>query len=95
MAIPDYQSLMLPVLRVSANGEIRIGDAITRLADELGLAPEERAQLLPSGTQGLFANRVHWAKFYLAKAGLIEMTRRGYFKITRPESPRCKTGPHR
>jgi restriction system protein len=82
MAIPDYQSLMLPVLKVSANSETRIGDAITRLADELGLTPEERAQLLPSGVQGLFANRVRWAKFYLAKAGLIEMTRRGYFKIT-------------
>jgi restriction system protein len=82
MPIPDYQSLMLPVLRVSANGETRIGEAIASLAEELGLTPEERTQLLPSGVQGLFANRVHWAKFYLAKAGLIEMTRRGYFKIS-------------
>jgi restriction system protein len=46
------------------------------------LTPEERAQLLPSGSQTLFNNRVHWARTYLGKAGLIESTRRGYFKIT-------------
>jgi len=82
MAIPDYQSLMLPVLSASLNGERRIGDVVKSLAEELGLSPEERAQLLPSGAQTLFANRVHWAKTYLGKAGLIEATRRGYFKIT-------------
>ena len=82
MAIPDYQSLMLPVLSASFDGEKRIGDVVESLADQLGLTPEERAQLLPSGTQTVFANRVHWAKTYLGKAGLIESTRRGYFKIT-------------
>jgi restriction system protein len=82
MAIPDYQSLMLPVLLATPETEIRIGDVIVRLADELKLTPEERAQLLPSGVQALFANRVHWAKFYLSKAGLIESTRRGFFKLT-------------
>jgi restriction system protein len=81
MAIPDYQSLMLHVLLATPETEIRIGDVINRLADELKLTPEERAQLLPSGVQGLFANRVHWAKFYLTKAGLIESTRRGYVKL--------------
>jgi restriction system protein len=82
MAIPDYQSLMLPVLSTSSSGERRIADVVKNLADELGLTPEERTQLLPSGAQTLFANRVHWAKTYLSKAGLIEGTRRGYFKIT-------------
>jgi len=82
MAIPDYQSLMLPVLLATPETEVRIGDVISRLADDLQLTPEEQTQLLPSGVQGLFANRVHWAKFYLTKAGLIESTRRGYFKIT-------------
>ncbi len=82
MAIPDYQSLMLPVLLVSANGEIRISDAVEKLAQKLGLTPEERAQLLPSGRQTVFSNRVHWAKTYLGKAGLLESTRRGHFKIT-------------
>jgi len=73
---------MLPVLSASLDGEIRIGDVVGRLAEKLALTPEERSELLPSGKQTLFANRVHWAKTYLGKAGLIESTRRGYFKIT-------------
>lgn len=82
MAVPDYQSLMLPVLLSSSSGEQRIGEVVERLATELGLTPEDRGQLLPSGRQTLLANRVHWAKTYLGKAGLIESTRRGHFKIT-------------
>lgn len=82
MAIPDYQSLMLPVLQTSANGEIRIGEVVENLASRLNLSADEKSQLLPSGGQTLFSNRVHWAKTYLAKAGLIEATRRGHFKIT-------------
>lgn len=82
MPIPDYQSLMLPVLDCSSTGEIRIGDVVERLANDLGLTMEERSELLPSGKQAIFSNRVHWAKSYLSKAGLIEATRRGHFKIT-------------
>ena len=82
MPIPDYQSLMLPVLSASLDGEIRIGDLVERLAEKLALTPEERAELLTSGRQTVFGNRVHWAKTYLSKAGLLEGTRRGYFKIT-------------
>ena len=77
MAVPDYQSLMLPVLLASTIGEVRIGDAVDRLADQLNLTPEDRAQLLPSGKQTLLGNRVHWAKTYLTKSGLLESTRRG------------------
>lgn len=73
---------MLPVLLAASNGEVRIGDVVESLAIELALTQEERAQLLPSGKQSLFANRVHWAKTYLNKAGLVEITRRGHFKIT-------------
>ena len=80
--IPDYQSLMRPVLVCAAAGETRIGDTVDKLADQLALTPEERAELLPSGKQTRFANRVNWAKAYLAKAGLVENTRRGYFCIT-------------
>lgn len=80
--IPDYQSLMRPVLVCAAAGETRIGDAVEHLANKLGLTPDERAELLPSGKQSRFANRVNWAKAYLAKAGLVENTRRGYFRIT-------------
>ena len=80
--IPDYQTLMRPVLACAAAGETRIGDAVEQIADKLALTPDERAQLLPSGKQTMFANRVHWAKTYLVKAGLAEGTRRGYFRIT-------------
>jgi len=82
MAIPDYQSLMLPVLTASTNGEVRIGAVVDQLAGQLSLTPEERAELLPPGKQTIFSNRVHWAKTYLGKAALIESTRRGHFKIT-------------
>jgi restriction system protein len=82
MTIPDYQSLMLPVLRAAAQEEVRIGDVIERLADELNLTPSERTELLPSGRQTIFANRVHWAKTYLKQAGLVELPRRACFRIT-------------
>ena len=80
--VPDYQSLMLPVLRAAAAGEQRIGAVVQRLGEELGLSEAARAALLASGRQTIFANRVHWAKTYLAKAGLVEGTRRGHFRLT-------------
>lgn len=82
MAIPDYQFLMLPVLLASSAGEVRIGTIVEKLAAQLGLSPEDRNELLPSGKQTIFSNRVQWAKSYLNKAGLIEITRRGHFQIT-------------
>jgi restriction system protein len=74
-AIPDFQSLMLPVLRAARSGEVRIGAVVQTLADDLALSEEARTALLPSGQQTTFGNRVHWAKAYLAKAGLVENTR--------------------
>jgi restriction system protein len=71
MAIPDYQTLMLPVPRASAAGETRIVDVADRLADDFRLSSEERAAMLPSGRQRVFYNRLHWAKSYMSKAGLI------------------------
>jgi restriction system protein len=83
MAIPDFQTLMLPVLRLaSTEKEIRFRDAVERLADEFGLSDVERNTLLPSGSQPLFSNRVGWARTYLKQAGLVESARRGYFEIT-------------
>jgi len=73
---------MLPVLAASSKGEVRIGPVVEELANQLGLSPEERSELLPSGQQTVFSNRVHWAKSYLSKAQLVEITRRGYFRIT-------------
>jgi restriction system protein len=82
MAIPDYQTLMLPVLRVAAGGEVTTRAAVEQLAREFKLTDEERAQLLPSGKQTVFANRVHWATTYMAKAGVVRRTRRGRFVAT-------------
>jgi restriction system protein len=82
MPIPDYQTLMLPVLRLAAGGETRVPDVAERIADEFGLSQEERNQMLPSGRQRLLHNRVHWAKFYMSKAGLIASQRRGWFSAS-------------
>jgi restriction system protein len=82
MTIPDYQTLMRPVLEVGVNGETSVRDCIATLADKLGLTEDERRELLPSGKQTVFANRVHWAKTYLVEAGLLEITRRAHFKLT-------------
>lgn len=82
MAIPDFQTLMLPVLRASANGEVKISEVVGVLGQQLGLTEAELSELLPSGKQTTFANRVNWAKSYLGKAGLIDLTRRGHFIIS-------------
>lgn len=81
MPIPDFQTLMLPVLQAAAS-EVRISDLVARLSDEFQLTDEEKSQLLPSGHQRTLANRTGWAKTYLTKAGLIKTTRRGYFEAT-------------
>ena len=83
MAIPDYQSIMLPLLEFAGDQEEHsLRQAIDSLAQEFQLSDEERKQLLPSGQQEVFNNRVAWARTYLKKAGLLDSTRRGYFRIT-------------
>jgi restriction system protein len=82
MAIPDYQALMLPVLLLAAAKEQRVATLAGELADELRLPPEEREVMLPSGRQRLLNNRIHWAKFYMSKAGLISSPGRGRFAAT-------------
>lgn len=72
---------MLPLLRSSAAGEQATHQAIEKLAQEFLLSVEQRAELLPSGKQTKFANRVQSAKTYLTKAGLLEPTTRAHFKI--------------
>jgi restriction system protein len=95
LGIPDFQTLMKPVLRSSAKGERHISDVVTELDQEFGLSAEERAELLPSGKQTTFANRVHWAKSYLKKAGLVKATRRGYFVITAEGSAVLASNPEK
>ena len=79
--IPSFQTLMLPVLRDAEAGEVRISETVERLADSFGLSADQRALRVPSGQQTVFGNRVTWAKSYLAKAGLIDLTRRAYFQV--------------
>jgi restriction system protein len=83
MTIPDFQTLMLPVLKFSATkDEHSLREATDYLANEYQLTEEERDELLPSGTQPIFYNRVGWARTYLKQAGLLELTRRNYLIIT-------------
>jgi restriction system protein len=83
MAIPDYQSIMLPLLKFARDGEEHsLRETIEALADEFELTGEERTELLPSGQQATFDNRVGWARTYLKKAGLLKSTRRGYYRIS-------------
>jgi restriction system protein len=83
MTIPDYETLMLPVLRACADGqEQRTADLGRQMAELFQLSEEERAALLPSGTQTVIASRTHWAITYMAQAGLLERTRRGFVRLT-------------
>lgn len=83
MPIPDYQSIMLPLLMFASNEqENHLGETVEHLANYFNLSEEEKEELLPSGGQYVFVNRVSWARTYLTKAGLLEKTRRGYFRIT-------------
>lgn len=83
MAIPDYQTIMLPLLRLAADGsEHQFREAVERLADEFKLTDSERSELLPSGTAHVFANRVGWARTYLKQAGLLSSPKRGLLRIT-------------
>jgi restriction system protein len=82
MAVPDFQTLMLPVLKAAAQGEVRLSELVEKLANEFHLTDAERRQLLPSGRQTTLANRTGWARTYLAKAGLVKATRRGYLEAT-------------
>src|SRR4051794_1130483 len=83
MPLPTYQMVMLPLLRVAADGqEHSLREAVEQLAKEFDLSDEERKELLPSGGQATFDNRVGWARTYMKKAGLLESPRRGYLKIT-------------
>lgn len=82
MSIPDYQSAMLPLLRLLGdNGEHRMRDVVAALANQFGLTEEEKKELLPSGNL-VFENRVYWARMYLKKASLIVSPKWGFIQIT-------------
>ncbi|WP_026262555.1 restriction endonuclease [Spirosoma panaciterrae] len=83
MPIPDYQSIMLPLLKLVADGgEYKLTNLVDTLGNQFGLTDEERAELLPSGQTFLFGNRVGWARTYLKKAGILDSPKRGIIIIT-------------
>src|SRR6266403_1686884 len=83
MGIPDYQTCMLHLLKLASDGaEHTLKDAVPALADIFHLTDTERTELLPSGQQAVFHNRVAWANTYLKKAELLRSPRRGVFTIT-------------
>lgn len=96
MAIPDYQTLLLPVLKLAADEkEHKFSQAVEELADQFKLSMEERNQLLPSGSQTVFNNRVGWARTYLKQAGLLASPKRGFFTITPKGSELLATNPEK
>lgn len=94
MTIPDYQTIMLPLMRLASdNKEHSIREAIEVLANEFNLSKDERRKMLPSGKQAIFNDRVHWACTYLKKAGLLDSTKRGHFQITKRGQDILKENP--
>lgn len=83
MAIPDFQTIMLPLMLYCQDGkEHSISETVDALSDQFTLTEEERKALLPSGVQEVFRNRVAWAKSHLKMAGLLANPRRGIYQIT-------------
>lgn len=82
MAIPDFQTLMLPVLRRIALGRTTPADLVEAIASEFGLTEADRDTLTPGGKQRVFPNRVHWAINYLWKSGLTERPARASYQIS-------------
>lgn len=82
MPIPDFQTVMLPLLQHLSDGKEHSNqETLNALAEHFHLSEDELAERLPSGLQGLFSNRIAWAKSHLKAAGLIESPRRGFYKI--------------
>ena len=82
MPVPDYETLMRPVLQGLANGATKVSEVIPGLVEEFGISPEEAEALIPSGRVTVLANRAHWARTYLSKAGALESPRRNHHVIT-------------
>lgn len=82
MAIPDCQTLMLPVLKLADGEAISVEEAETRIAETFKLTKEERTRTLPGRRQRVLHSRVHWSKHFLMKAGLVSFPSHDHFVIT-------------
>ena len=95
MAIPDFQSFMLPVLRLAANGSLRTAEAIAQVSDAFNLSVADRQEMLASGRQTRVANRIYWAFVHLTKAGLLRREARGVYDITAEGQQALQEDPQR
>lgn len=96
MAIPDYQSLMLPLVKLASDKkEHFLQEATQSIAKEFKLSETELAELLPSGRKTRFYDRIGWAVTYLRKAGLLNSQGRGKFQITQRGLDVLKNPPER
>ncbi len=83
MAVPDFQSFFLPLLRFAENGAVHsLQEAYAAMAEHFQLSEADRKEMLPSRSQAIYKNRVAWARTYLGKALLLESPKRGSFCIT-------------
>ena len=83
MAVPDFQSFMLPLLKAVSDGkEYNLSEVVDKLAEQFQLSNEDKKELLPSGRKTRVDDRAGWAQTYLRKAGLLERTGRGKFRVT-------------
>jgi restriction system protein len=82
MPVPDYETLMLPVLKAFASGAKSVNDCLPHLIREFHISEQEAAELIPSGRVSVLANRAHWARTYMSKAGLLESPKRNVHTLT-------------
>ena len=83
MPIPDYQTIMLPLLKfLGAKKEHALNEIIEHIIQSFNLSEKEKKELLPSGSEPIIKNRVRWARLYLDRAGLTESAKRGFYNIT-------------
>lgn len=82
MPVPDYQTMMLPVLLGFSQGAKNVKETLPTVIAHLNLTPKDAEELLPSGKKTLLSDRAHWARTYMSKAGLIRTIKRNHHKIT-------------
>lgn len=96
MPIPDFQSVMRPVLATVQNGApLPLNELRERITDQFHLTEDERSERLPSGKQTVINNRVGWARTYLNKAGLLSIPAKGMVQITERGREALTNGPAR
>jgi restriction system protein len=96
MSVPDFQSLMLPVLNALADGATTpLSEVRAHVASAQGLSPEDLREKTPGGRTSRFSNNVSWAAIYMERAGLVVRVRRGVYQLTEDGERLLKTAPER